>query len=975
MRLIAACLLVLAMPAAAVAQAPQPGAAAAFIGRTVTGVQLVSEGRPLDEPGLLDLVETRVGQPLSMTDVRESIAHLFSLGRFEDIQVDASPAPGGVAVRYDLVPVHRVSRVELRGNLGVSQGAVRRTIEDRFGPTPPAGRAADVASVLEQQFYPDHGYLRARVMAEPVVTHDPERTVLTFQIDAGPHAVIGDVTIVGALPGGRADFERQVHAATGEPYEPARIRTGLNEYVRKLKKAGRYEAAATFVPRVSDDGVRVDLRLDVQPGPVVSVVFRGDPLPPDTVKELVPIEREGSIDQDLLEDSTSRITDHLKAQGYWKATATVDLDQESGRVVFTVHKGLLYRVAPGGAQIEGNRQLSLDQLRPRLERLQADAVFTAANLTAAVAGIASDYARRGFAWVKVNSAANELNPTPAGLGQVKPVIVIEEGPLTYVGDITFEGNDHLSRDTLLAVVTLASREPYYEPDVAASRDAVQLAYLNAGFASANVVVKPVVSEDRTRADLQFQITEGPQTIVDHVIIVGNVRTDPQIIRRELQLKPGSPLGLEDKLESRRRLGALGLFRRISIEELPPGADGRRDVLVTVEEAAATTLSYGGGLEITRRLMSTAPDQKAQQQFDFGPRGFFDVGRRNIAGKNRSVNLFTRLALRPKNATSTSSTDTGGFGFVEYRVVAAYREPRALGMRNADLTVTGVIEQGVRTSFNFKRQGINADVTRPISSRIRATGRYSFSTTRTFDEQLDPLEQFQIDKVFPQVRLSSFSGGVLFDSRDDVLDPSRGSLLSGDATIAARALGGEVGFLKTYVQGAWFHLLPRARRIVLATRAAVGLADGFPYDTTIQNPDGTTEVTTLEDLPASERFFAGGGSTIRGFGLDEVGAPNTISSTGFPNGGNAVLILNAELRIPVPVFKGLGVAAFVDGGNVFRRATEFDLGELRGSYGLGLRYRSPIGPLSLDVGFKMDRRVIGGTLEPPFALHFSFGQVF
>ncbi len=308
-------------------------------------------------------------------------------------------------------------------------------------------------------------------------------------------------------------------------------------------------------------------------------------------------------------------------------------------------------------------------------------------------------------------------------------------------------------------------------------------------------------------------------------------------------------------------------------------------------------------------------------------------------------------------------------------MAAYREPRALGMRNADLTVTGVIEQGVRTSFNFKRQGINADVTRPISSRIRATGRYSFSTTRTFDEQLDQQEQFQIDKVFPQVRLSSFSGGVLFDSRNDVLEPSRGSLLTGDATIAARALGGEVGFLKTYMQGAWFHLLPGARRIVLAARAAVGLADGFPYDTIIQNPDGTTEVTTLEDLPASERFFAGGSSTIRGFGLDEVGAPNTISSTGFPNGGNAVLILNAELRIPVPVFKGLGVAAFMDGGNVFRRATEFDLGELRGSYGLGLRYRSPIGPLSLDVGFKMDRRVIGGTLEPPFALHFSFGQVF
>jgi outer membrane protein assembly factor BamA len=86
-----------------------------------------------------------------------------------------------------------------------------------------------------------------------------------------------------------------------------------------------------------------------------------------------------------------------------------------------------------------------------------------------------------------------------------------------------------------------------------------------------------------------------------------------------------------------------------------------------------------------------------------------------------------------------------------------------------------------------------------------------------------------------------------------------------------------------------------------------------------------------------------------------------------------LILNAELRVPLR--KGIGAAFFVDGGNVFRRVTEFDLGELRGSYGIGLRYRSPIGPIRFDVGFKMDRRVVGGSLEKPRAWHFSFGQAF
>ncbi|MEO8074932.1 MAG: BamA/TamA family outer membrane protein, partial [Acidobacteriota bacterium] len=137
--------------------------------------------------------------------------------------------------------------------------------------------------------------------------------------------------------------------------------------------------------------------------------------------------------------------------------------------------------------------------------------------------------------------------------------------------------------------------------------------------------------------------------------------------------------------------------------------------------------------------------------------------------------------------------------------------------------------------------------------------------------------------------------------------------------------------------------------------------------------GQPGTETLDDLPASERFFAGGDTTIRGFTLDTVGAANTISPTGFPRGGNALLLMNGELRFPV--WKDFGAVVFVDGGNVFDRASEFDLGELRGSSGFGLRYRSPIGPIRLDIGFKMDRRTFAGNLESGHAFHFSIGQAF
>jgi outer membrane protein insertion porin family len=363
--------------------------------------------------------------------------------------------------------------------------------------------------------------------------------------------------------------------------------------------------------------------------------------------------------------------------------------------------------------------------------------------------------------------------------------------------------------------------------------------------------------------------------------------------------------------------------------------------------------------------------QAEERIEFAPRGFFDVGRRNLGGKNRSVDLFTRISLRPSDP-EPGTTNTTPFGFLEYRVVGTFTQPRAIG-GSADLSLTAAAEQGRRSSFNFARKGVNAEIARRLRPGLRAYGRYSFGTTRTFDERLSLADQARIDRLFPQVRLSGFSGGMSRDTRDDVLDPERGGFISAEGTVAARALGGQVGFLKSYVQGLWFRRLPAQKRIVFASRIALGLADGFPRDVVETQIDGRPVTVTVEDLPASERFFAGGDTTIRGFALDTVGAPNTISPSGFPRGGNGLLLLNGELR--VPVWGDVGAALFVDGGNVFDRVTEMDLGELRGSLGFGLRYKSPIGPIRFDVGFKLDRREIGGTLEGRRAFHFSIGQAF
>ena len=346
-----------------------------------------------------------------------------------------------------------------------------------------------------------------------------------------------------------------------------------------------------------------------------------------------------------------------------------------------------------------------------------------------------------------------------------------------------------------------------------------------------------------------------------------------------------------------------------------------------------------------------------------------------------MNLFTRVSLRARgDSVVTSEGVQPATDFNEYRVLGTYRLPRIF--RTTDFVASGVLEQGARTSFDFNRRGARAELARRLGPHWSLSGRYALDRTEVFNETYAQEDQLLIDRLFPQVRLSSVSSSLIRDTRDEPLGPSRGTLLGIDTELAARAIGSEVGFVKSFVQGFSYRRLPGRRGLVLATGARVGLAAGFARDVPVLDeqgdevlgPDGAPVMVPVDDLPASERFFAGGDTTVRGWGLDQLGTPETLDANGFPKGGNSVLVLNAELR--VPVWRDVGVVAFLDGGNVFRRVEDFAVSEIRGAAGFGLRYRSPIGPLRLDLGFKLDRRPLpNGDEERPTALFVSLGQAF
>jgi outer membrane protein insertion porin family len=950
------------------------GIASAQTGPPIVEIQLDEEGRVVNDPAVLRLIETHVGDLLSVRSARETIAHLMALGRYEDVRVLSEPTTGGVRVKYVLLPRHPIDRIEFVGRTELSEDDLRRLITDRYGVSPNPTRINELTESLRME-YRRRGYPSAKLTPRMEVFHDPDRATLIIDVNSGPRARVLEIRVTQVDAKERSTLTEIPDITQGDTYDEIEIGRTLQAWESRMHGRGYYEARANQNASISDDG-SVFLFLNLEMGPLVRLVFEGDALPADDVDRLVPVRREASVDEDLLEDSQSMIESYLHSLGYRDATAPYTRQERAGELIITfrVTRGARYLV--GRVNLAGNFVLATPQLLP-LIRFKEGEPFVRSTLAMGVNAIESLYRISGFTRPEIK--ANEAIVAPENPDErdrlVNVTVTIAEGPRTEVRAVTFQGNTALSESELRKIISTAPGRVYSIADVVSDRDEIVQAYHNRGFEGVVVTPQPMFAENDTRADVRFVIVEGPQIIVDHVIISGNLHISTNTIEREIVLRSGEPYGEAAVVQSRANLNALELFRRIRIEALAHSGETRRDVLVQVEEAQSTTVDLSGGVEGGYYPRPTGQGATVEDRFEVTPRGSFQVTRRNLWGKNRTMTLFTRVSLRTRDTQQTETTLSptqpiqSSYGFHEYRALTSYREPRIF-RTSAEILLTAIVEQAFRPSFNFARKVVQAQLGNRLSDLYTVTGGYSFQRTRLFDIRASEDEpQWVIDKLFPQVRLSKFSGTLLRDSRDprEALDPTHGTQLIATADLSTRAIGSEVGFIKTYLQGFYYRQLPVPRRMVVALGARIGMAHGFSRE---------VNGNIVNGLPASERFFAGGDTSVRGFALDRLGNERTISSTtGFPTGGNSVVVLNSELR--AHLFGGFHGIGFFDAGNVFPLASDLDLIDLRPAAGVGLAFKSQrIGLARVDLGFNLSpKEFVPGSRERRWVIHFLLGQPF
>ena len=732
---------------------------------------------------------------------------------------------------------------------------------------------------------------------------------------------IGEITFDGDLRMPREDVLRILGVESGDRYDFFKSRKRLDKLLEKYRDSGRYEARVRL-SRERKDGT-VDLHYQVDAGPQVAFAFQPAEVPGDVEKKVRQAWSRGVFDLQRQDDSRDALLEWLYSDGYLQAEVESEIaivDDDHQRAQFLVRPGArFHNLEP---VFNGNSGIGDDGLLLALERTELIDKLRAEPREVAET-LQRYYYQSGYLAAEVERPELELEPDT---GSGRAVIRIDEGPLYTIGELTFPGAESVKPAEVRAAVAPEPGRAYTPEYLDEALRNIEDLYWSKGFNE--VLVNFVLTRDRdaARVDIEFEIKENRQDIVSEIAVTGNQHVNDKLIRRRLVSEPGELLLTENNDLSRKRLYDTGAFSLVDLEtdliEGATSAPGVNPLRLTahVREVSPYRLRYGAFFDTDR-----------------GPGVIADLENRNVLGSARVLGLRTRYDQ-------------------DFREARGYfSQPLLMGVP-VTTTSAAFRSRELRSTFITDRTGVSVQQETKIGRRYILQYGYRFERTHTFDT--DPDAFIPLDITF---NLAPLTATFSYDSRDAIFDATKGQFYSHGVEYAPSTFGSDVQYAKYFGQhfryqpfftpkATPFDKKPPRPRLTWASGVRVGLSRGFAG----------------QDIVPSERFFAGGGTTVRGFKQDELGPKDFLND---PEGGEAVVIINQELRFPiVGMFEGVG---FVDLGNVYSRWDDVDLTSLRSAGGFGLRLRTPYFLIRADYGFKLDRK----PGESSGAFFFSIGQAF
>lgn len=631
-----------------------------------------------------------------------------------------------------------------------------------------------------------------------------------------------------------------------------------------------------------------------------------------------------------VQNDLQRILDIYRRTGYFAATVTpkiIELDQNRVDLVFEINEGA--RTYVRSINFIGNEKFTDSQLseeiltkRERWYRfLSTNDVYDPDRLEVDKELLRRYYLSQGYADFRVVSAVAELSPDNEGFYLT---FSIEEGERYKFGTVdvstTFKDIDV---ETLKA--ELQTKEgKWYDATKVENTVSSLTARLN-DMQYAFVDVKPQVQRDREGKliNLTYQLNEGPRVFVERINVNGNMRTQDHVIRRELMLAEGDPFNRSKLKKSEQKIRDLGYFEQVDVKVREGSASDQAVIDVNVAEQSTGEVSIGAGYSTTD-----------------GPLADFGLSERNFLGKGQDLRFSTTVSGRSQEFN---------FSFTE-----PYFLERDL---SAGIDTFHQTRENEESSYDQQNTGFALRMGYPLSENLRQKVSYTLRNTRIENV---PATASRYIREQEGERLTSMVGQELsYDRRNSKREPTEGYILRLNTDVAG--IGGDANYLKVRGGGAVY--VPLAGPDwVMSVLGEAGSVWGMG-----------------EDVAISDRFFLGG-DTMRGFKTSGVGPRDLTTSEEDALGGNYFARASMELTFPIGLPEEMGVKAhaFSDAGTLWGSdadplpgETFVDDNSIRVSVGAGLSWRSPLGPLRVDLAFPILKEDYDETQQ----FHLSFGTRF
>jgi len=991
-------------------QLPSAAGTSGYEGKVVRLILIPGVGEA-DREHILQLLPQKAGERLDRGQVRDSIRALYATGRFADIQAEVEASGEGVTLAFTTSANFFVGAVNVEGaptrpNLNQIVNASKFQLGERYTPEELDRALANIRQIMQEG-----GYYRARVTAETTSNPATQQVDILFHLTPGEPAHVGVVKIMGTSGLPPDEVQRIAHLQPGDRITAARVTGSLQRLRKRFQKQNRALAQVSIAEQPYHAASNtVDFTFQIDPGPVVVIYVSGFHISRGLLKKEIPVYEENAVDDDLLNEGRRNLLDYMQTLGHFDAK--VDFQKESDartmRVIYHIDPGPLHRLML--VKITGNESfLDTAKLRSYLHIEPASTFlshgrFSETLLKSDVATLENLYRSSGFREVKIQTKVED--DYQGASNKLAVHIQIDEGVRTLIGELNIVGNRMVANHQL-PEVSVQPGQPYSEPDLANDRERILSYYFDHGFPNATLEIATQPSANPPKhEDVTYTIDEGERFTVNRVMVAGTEHTRDHVVQRELEVHEKQPLSQQDLLNTQTRLYDLGIFSQVDTAvQNPEGTDPQKNVLVQVQEARRYTFTYGVGLEFETGL--PAGSNEPQGATGVSPRVEFDVTRLNVGGRDQTLTFQSHVGRLQQR------------GLISYAIPKVLDNPKfkliyTIFYDNS-LDVATFTSQRLEGKIDLRQQFGNPDTgTRAGLNSI--TYRWDFRVVKA-SHFADGFDSGEIALLSLPARVGGPGFTFIHDKRDNPLESTKGIYFTLDAFAASSYFGSRAETSQGYVPTNFGRALAQhstyyafggkgkvGHQFVFARSTSIGVQQPFlgtkvlPPGSCPLNPAGEPTCTDISTIPLPEQFFAGGGNSHRGFGLNQAGPRDP--SSGFPVGGTAQFVNNVELRLPpltLPVLgEGFGFAIFHDMGNVFTAPHDMLKGLLRWhqdnpnlclsggttnsqcytqfnnsgydytshAVGIGVRYRTPIGPLRFDFGYNLNPTSYFQTLTEP-----------